>query len=80
MGIYQLEPFNTIAGERSGHRGITVDYWRRYVAPRMGAQLEVVGPFPIKRIESMLENGMDLKNGVYEKYVRQYLKSGSVRP
>ncbi len=57
MAIYQLEPFNTVAGERSGHRGITVDYWREYIAPRMGVGLEVVGPFPIKRIESMLENG-----------------------
>lgn len=57
MAIFQLEPFLTLSGERTDHGGITVVYWRDYIAPRMGVELEVLGPFPSKRAELMLEHG-----------------------
>lgn len=57
MAIFSLEPFLTMKGERQEPAGITVDYWRDYIAPRMGVRLEVLGPFPSKRAEAMLENG-----------------------
>ncbi len=57
MAIFSLEPFLTKAGETEDPGGITIEYWRDYIAPRMGVQLEVLGPFPSKRAENMLENG-----------------------
>jgi ABC-type amino acid transport substrate-binding protein len=56
MAIYQLEPFMMqVAPKEAG--GATVEYWKRYLAPRMGIELEVLGPFPIPRVMKMLENG-----------------------
>lgn len=57
LAIFLLEPYmmeNPVTGEPGG---ITVDYWREYIAPRMGYELEVVGLFPVNRVERMLEMG-----------------------
>ncbi|MFW6364046.1 MAG: substrate-binding periplasmic protein [Spirochaeta sp.] len=58
MAIFRLEPFLTEAGESKNPGGITVEYWRQYIAPRMGVDIEVVGPYPIRRVEEMLEHGL----------------------
>jgi ABC-type amino acid transport substrate-binding protein len=56
MAVYQLEPFMMeVAPKKLG--GVTVEYWRRYIAPKLGVNLEVVGPYPIPRVVKMLENG-----------------------
>lgn len=56
MAVFQLEPFmmETAPGKLGG---VTIEYWRRYIAPKLGVDLEVVGPFPIPRVVKMLENG-----------------------
>lgn len=56
LAVFQLEPF-MMASADGGVTGVTVEYWRTWLAPRMGYELEVLGPFPIKRAEKMLENG-----------------------
>lgn len=35
--------------------GAAIDYWKKYIAPEMNVELEVVGPFPIMRVTKMLE-------------------------
>lgn len=55
MAVFQLDPF-MMEGDKEPD-GITVEYWRRFLAPRIGVDLVVLGPFPIKRAELMLERG-----------------------
>lgn len=55
IAVFQLEPF--MMETESGPGGVTVEYWRRFIAPRMGVEIEVLGPFPISRAVMMLENG-----------------------
>ncbi|MBN1647251.1 MAG: transporter substrate-binding domain-containing protein [Spirochaetales bacterium] len=57
MGLFLLEPFMVEKNAHGQPGGITVDYWREYVAPGMGMKLEVVGIFPVLRLMKMLENG-----------------------
>lgn len=57
IALFLLEPF-MMRDEKTGESaGVTVDYWREYVAPRMGLTVRVSGPFPIRRVEMMLQNG-----------------------
>jgi ABC-type amino acid transport substrate-binding protein len=56
MAAFQLEPF--MMNDESGEvTGIAVEYWRQYIAPRMGVDLEVLGVFPIVRALALLESG-----------------------
>ncbi|MBP7494104.1 MAG: transporter substrate-binding domain-containing protein [Spirochaetales bacterium] len=56
MAVFQLEPFMMeVSPKKAG--GVTVEYWERFLAPKMGVNLEVVGPYPIPRVMKMLENG-----------------------
>lgn len=56
MAVFLLEPF-MMYGPDGEVTGVAVEYWRRYIAPRMGVELEVVGLFPIMRALSLLESG-----------------------
>ncbi len=56
IGLFMLPPFMmTDANGEPG--GVTVDFWRDYLAPRMDIDIEVSGPYPIPRLEIMLEKG-----------------------
>jgi ABC-type amino acid transport substrate-binding protein len=57
MAIFQLEPFMMTIPGSGEPGGVVVDYWRDYVAPRLGVTLSVSGPFPIARVQKMLESG-----------------------
>lgn len=57
MAVFYLDPF-MMEGEEGGEpTGITIQYWKTWLAPKMDYTLEVLGPYPIKRAEKMLENG-----------------------
>ncbi len=57
LAVFQLEPF-MLKDERTGEvGGAVVDYWVKYLGPRMGLSIEVVDLFPITRLEKMLESG-----------------------
>lgn len=56
IGIFKLEPFMmTLEDKTAG--GAVIDFWREFLAPRMGIEIEVSGPYPIPRLEQMLETG-----------------------
>src|SRR5574344_576316 len=57
MAVFQLEPFMMHVPEKSEPGGVVIDYWRDYVAPRLGVTLVVTGPYPIARAQKMLEAG-----------------------
>lgn len=57
MAIFQLEPFMMTMPGGTEPCGVVVDYWREYVAPRLGVTLSVSGPFSIARAQKMLESG-----------------------
>ena len=56
IGIFSLAPFmmSTEAGDAGG---ASVDFWREYLVPVMNADIVVSGPYPIPRLEMMLEKG-----------------------
>jgi ABC-type amino acid transport substrate-binding protein len=57
MAVFQLEPFMMeLPGGGAG--GVTVDYWKEYLGPAMGAKVEVIGPLPLLRCQVMLEAGL----------------------
>ncbi|MBN2510617.1 MAG: transporter substrate-binding domain-containing protein [Spirochaetales bacterium] len=54
---FQLEPYmmeDTVTGTLSG---VTVDYWRDFIAPEIGVTIEVLGVMPVSRAIKMLESG-----------------------
>ena len=57
MAVFQLEPFMMEDPETGEITGIAVEYWRDYIMPRTGHELEVIGLFPILRVQNMLEKG-----------------------
>lgn len=54
---FKLEPFMMVDEVTGEATGVTIDYWKNYVAPEMGIDLEIIGIFPISRAVSMLESG-----------------------
>ncbi|WP_319478442.1 transporter substrate-binding domain-containing protein [Marispirochaeta aestuarii] len=56
MAVFRLEPF-MMYDDSGGVTGIAVEYWRQYIAPRMGVELDVLGVFPIVRALALLESG-----------------------
>lgn len=57
MAVFQLEPFMMAIPGTDEPGGVAVDYWRDYVAPRLGMKLVVTGPYPIARAQKLLESG-----------------------
>lgn len=57
MAVFQLEPFMMAIPGVSEPGGVVIDYWRDYVAPRLGVTLVVWGPYPIARAQKMLLSG-----------------------
>lgn len=56
IGIFELGPFMmTVKNGEAG--GASVDIWRELIAPLMGVEIEASGPYPIPRLEKMLEAG-----------------------
>ncbi len=57
LAVFQLEPFMLKDEITGAVGGAVVDYWVKYLGPRMGYDIEVVGLFPVTRVEKMLESG-----------------------
>ena len=58
LAVFQLEPFMLKDETTGAVGGAVVDYWVKYLGPRMGYTIEVVDLFPITRLEKMLESGL----------------------
>ncbi len=56
VGIFNLGPF-MMPLEDGTAGGSAVDFWREVLGPLMGVDIEVSGPYPIPRLEVMLESG-----------------------
>ena len=56
VGIFNLGPF-MMHLENGKAGGAAVDFWREVLGPLMGVDVEVSGPYPIPRLEVMLESG-----------------------
>jgi ABC-type amino acid transport substrate-binding protein len=54
---FPLDPYVIEASGGAGATGAVIQYWKDYLGPKMGYGIEVVGTFPINRIEAMLKNG-----------------------
>lgn len=57
MAVFQLEPFMMKESETGEITGTAVEYWKQYLAPKMGIELKIVGLFPALRTINMLETG-----------------------
>lgn len=56
IGIFALSPF-MMTMENGSAGGVAADFWRERLAPLLDADIEVSGPYPIPRLEKMLETG-----------------------
>lgn len=56
VGIFNLGPF-MMQLDNGDAGGAAADFWRERLAPLMGVDVEVSGPYPIPRLEVMLESG-----------------------
>ncbi|MGE0084587.1 MAG: substrate-binding periplasmic protein [Desulfococcaceae bacterium] len=52
-----LDPFMMEEPESKKVVGVTIDYWKEFIAPEMGVDFEVAGMYPILRATQMLKNG-----------------------
>lgn len=57
IGTFMLPPFMMEVGADKKPGGAAIDYWEKYIAPKMNAEVEAFGPFPILRVTKMLEDG-----------------------
>lgn len=57
MAVFPVEPFMMLDPATGDVSGAVVDYWKEYIAPKMGASVEVAGNFPSNRVMVMLEKG-----------------------
>ncbi|QTA82202.1 putative ABC transporter, solute-binding protein family 3 [Desulfonema limicola] len=57
MAVFKLEPFMMEDPKSKEVVGVTIDYWKEFIAPEMGVNVEVVGIYPILRATEMLKNG-----------------------
>ncbi len=60
IGIFDLAPFmmGLDGSAKEGKAGgVAADHWKELIAPLMEADVEVSGPYPIPRLEKMLETG-----------------------
>ena len=56
VGIFSLGPF-MMPLDNGEAGGAAADFWRERLGPLMGVDVEVCGPYPIPRLEVMLESG-----------------------
>ncbi len=57
MAGFFLDPFMMVDADSKQSFGVTIDYWKEFIAPEMEVDLEVVGLFPILRALQMLRSG-----------------------
>ncbi len=55
IGWFALEPFIIDPGQGKPPTGATIEYYGKYLVPKMGLEVEWVGPFPFTRLTEMLE-------------------------
>jgi two-component system, NarL family, sensor histidine kinase EvgS len=55
IGYFGLEPFMIDSGTVGKPTGATIDYYSQYIAPKMGVEIEWIGPYPFTRLQAMLE-------------------------
>ncbi len=56
IGIFDLGPF-MMTTDSGAAGGASVDFWKTRIAPLMGVDVEISGPYPIPRLEKMLKEG-----------------------
>ncbi len=57
MAVFSLDPFMMEDAESKKIVGVTIDYWKEFIAPKMGVEFEVAGIYPILRATKMLKDG-----------------------
>ena len=57
MAVFKLVPFMMEDSTSKQIVGVTIDYWKDYIAPEMGVDLEVIGIYPILRAQLLLKDG-----------------------
>ncbi|HMA66065.1 MAG: substrate-binding periplasmic protein [Fibrobacterota bacterium] len=57
VGTFMLAPFMMESDDGKRTTGVGADFWRKFAGPQMGVDVEVYGPFPIKRALKLLEDG-----------------------
>jgi ABC-type amino acid transport substrate-binding protein len=57
MATFQLEPYMMRDAESKAVVGIAIDYWKEFIAPELGVDLEITGIYPPPRAMKMLEEG-----------------------
>jgi ABC-type amino acid transport substrate-binding protein len=57
VGTFMLAPFMMQSYDGKQATGVGVDFWVHHAGPQMGVDVEVLGPFPIKRALKLLEDG-----------------------
>ncbi len=56
LGIFSLPPF-MMSDSNGSAGGVAADFWREHIAPLLDVDIEVSGPYPIPRLEKMLQSG-----------------------
>ena len=58
MAVFMLDPFMMEEDAKSKKVvGVTIDYWKAFIAPEMGVDFEVAGIYPVLRATQMLKDG-----------------------
>ncbi len=57
MAVFMLDPFMMEDAASKKAAGVTIDYWKEFIAPKMGVDIEVTGIYPILRAIQMLREG-----------------------
>lgn len=57
MAVFMLDPFMMPDAQSKEVVGVTIDYWKEFIAPEMGVDFQVAGIFPIMRATQMLRDG-----------------------
>ena len=57
MAVFKLVPFMMEDSKSKQIVGVTIDYWKEYIAPEMGIDLEIIGIYPILRAQQLLKSG-----------------------
>lgn len=57
VGTFMLAPFMMGSDNGKQTTGVGADFWRKFAGPQMNVDVEMFGPFPIKRALKLLEDG-----------------------
>jgi ABC-type amino acid transport substrate-binding protein len=57
IGYFELEPYVINGGEGKTPTGASVEYWEKYIAPKMKVESEWIAPLPMLRLLASLEDG-----------------------